>query len=371
MKTILRILLLTYSSAVFAQQDQGFTFFRILNDTMTFYLNEVGNITPQSKATIYRRSVINPTSFSYKGNVKDYYLNNQKAFECTFENGELNGVTTCYYKNGQLKYHGYYKRSFKDSLWTYYYENGKIEKHIIFKSDTPYVKDYYKENGKCVFADGNGTYRGTVISGFQNTTEFKISGEIKHGRMEGKWRWFGNRSYAEEYFENGKFVKGNSYGLVYTTNPKISLTGFNLHENVDVFKFIAVPNSQVWRYKLSQLIRYKSDNNLNKTFTPELVDLLRKSSENYNLNFYWSFIQFRLTKDNVIDNVIVYSNQKRIADDLKQFILNSVGFDTAKPEDNRVDCSIYLNLFCEKGQISIPEYSSSALNTMNLIEISK
>jgi len=63
--------------------------------------------------------------------------------------------------------------------------------------------------------------------------------------------------------------------------------------------------------------------------------------------------------DNLTDNIIVYSNENKMSNEIKQFISNSVGFDTAKPNDERVDCSIYLCLICENGKITIPEYASA------------
>ena len=101
-----------------------------------------------------------------------------------------------------------------------------------------------------------------------------------------------------------------------------------------------------------------------------MIDLLRKTNAKYNLSNYWCFIQFRITKDNKQDNVDIYSNESKISKDIQDFILNSTEFQTIKPNDIPVDCSIYLCLFVEDGKINVPEYSWTpelGFNVMDLI----
>jgi len=372
MKKLLRLLLLIYSSTSFAQQNDELNFFKCNNDTITLYLDNVGSITAKSRAQFYRKSQIDHKNFIYKGIVEDYYLNNQKAYQSVFQNGNLNGKTKCYYQNGQLKYQGFYKNFMKDSLWNFYYPNGNIEKNVSFKSDIPFVRDYYTDKGKCIISDGNGKYTGEIISGYKQTIEYKISGNIINGKMEGKWNWrnikSGNSTSAVEYFEGGVFKKGSSYGLEYNVDPKISLLGFNLHENVDVLKFTTVLNSKSQNFQFSQMLKYKSSNDLNKTFTPELIEFIKEANGKYNLTNYWCFIQFRINKNNTVDSVDVYSNENKISNDIQQFILKSVGFEAACPNNECVDCSVYLCLYLEDGKIIIPKYSGNFdIDIMNLI----
>jgi Uncharacterized protein conserved in bacteria len=299
-------------------------------------------------------------------------MNNQKAFQFEFQNGNLTGKTMCYYPNGKLKYQGFYKNSQKDSLWKFYYDNGNIEKKVIFKSDIPYVTDYYSINGKSIVSNGHGKYTGKIISGYKQTTEYKVSGNIINGKMEGKWEWRNikdrNNTYAVEYFEDGKFIKGNSYGLEYTEDPKISLLGFNLHENVDVLKFFAILNSKSQNFKFSKVLKYKNSNDLNKTFAPELIEYLNQINRKYNLTNYWCFIQFRINRNNIIEDVDVYSNENNISSEIKQFILKSEGFETAYVNKETVDSSVYLCLLLENGKIYLPKYSlNSDFDIMNLI----
>lgn len=361
MKDLLRVLLLICSTSVFAQQIDELNFFSVNNDTITLFIDNVGNITTKSNAYIYRKTHIDPKNFIYKGVVEDFYLNNKKAFQFEFQNGNLTGKTMCFYPNGQLKYQGYYKDSQKDSIWYFYYENGNLEKKVIFKSDVPYVADYYTIKGKCVLSNGNGKYSGKIISGYKQSIEYKISGSIRNGKMEGKWDWRNNKSgystNAVEYFESGKFIKGNSYGLEYTEDPKISLLGFNLHENVDILKFFPVPNSKSRNFQFSNMLKYKNSNDLNIVFTPVLTDFLNKTNSKYNLTNYWCFIQFSISKNNIIDCVNAYSNENKISEEIKQFILHTVDFETTHIENESTDCSVYLCLFVEDGKIFIPNYS--------------
>lgn len=368
MKYILSVLLLLSSISLFSQQNKKLSFFTVENDTIIFYLNEVGDITTKKKANYYRKTKIDINIFNYSKFISDYYMNGQLAFNTTIFDGFLSGKVNAFYKNGKNKFNGFYSNSLKDSLWNFYYPNGNLEKVVIYNLDTPYVKEFYKRNGKLVFNNANGKYVGKIISGFKQTTEYTISGKIKNGMFDGKWSWTGNNTNAVEYFENGIFIKGSSYGLEYTTDPKISLTGFNLHENADIFKFIAIPNTTENNYLFKQMLKYKKSNNLNTTLRIELNNYLRELNEENNLLNYWCFIQFVISKSNELENILVYSNNDIISKKMQEFIENLTGFESPKPNDNSVDCSIYISLVSDNGIITIPEYNFNfGMNIMNLI----
>ncbi|MBN1253635.1 MAG: hypothetical protein JXR51_00335 [Bacteroidales bacterium] len=306
-----------FTSLLFAQKNNKLEYFSISSDTVLFYLDNVGDITINSKAEFYRKTQISMQTFDLSNKVTDYYMNNQISYECEINNGFFDGKVNSYYKNGQLEYSGIFKKSFKDSIWNYYYQNGNLEKVISFSLDTPYVKEYYKKNGKIVFDNGNGKYKGKIISGYKQFTKYNISGNIIDGKMDDKWGW--NNSNAIEYFDNGSFYKGSSYGLVYTSDPKISLNGYILNENVDIFKFIAIPETDENNYLFKQLLKYKNSNNLNTTLKIELNDYLLEINKENNILNYWCFVQFVITKDNHIENVLVYSNNEKITTNLQEF----------------------------------------------------
>jgi len=351
-------MLLVSTTVSFSQQINELSFFNQKSDTLVFFLDEVGDITTYSKADLYRKSRIHKESLNYDGLIKDYFINNQNAYKCTSIDGMMNGQVTKYYNNEQMRYQGFFKNALKDSIWTFFYDNGRLEKKVIYSSNVPYIKEYYKRNGKCVFSDGNGKYKGSIVSGFKKALEFKITGSVRNGHMDGKWIWSGHDAYAEEFFKDGKFFEGNSNGLNYTDYPKVSLTGYDLHENVDLFKFISFPGGEEVSNSES-LITYKDNWDLNHTFIPELNNLLVLSSTKNNTSDYWCFIQFVVSKESAIESLEVCSNVMSIEVDIQQFIQNSIGFKPAFINKKPVDSAVYLCLLVEDGQILIPEYSIS------------
>lgn len=367
MKNLIICSLFLYTISSFSQKNDGIKFFKVINDTILFYLNDVGDITIKSNANFYRKSCIDKINFIYSGQIVDYYPNNQKAYECFSDMGILSGDVKYYYKNGKLKLHGFYNNSLKDSIWTFYYNNGNIEKIVFYKSNIPSLKEFYKKNGNIIFNNGNGKYKGSIISGYKQTTKYNISGNIKNGKFDGKWNLTGSTN-AVEYFENGNFIKGSSYGLVYTTDPKINLFGFDLHENVDFFKFIAVPKTDFKQISFSQMFKYKGSNNLNSNLRSELIDYLIEIDNENNLLNYWCFIQFNIDKSNNIENINAYSNNDVIADNIEHFISNLKGFETAKPSNQPVDCAVYLFFYLENNKLYFPEYYfGTGFNIMNFI----
>ena len=172
MKNIFVIGFLFNITLGFSQQNHEIFFTKFKNDTLIFYLDEVGDLTTKSNAFLYRKAYIDNKDFIYEGQVVDYYIENSKAYECHYRRGILSGEVKCFYKNGLLKYHGYYNESLKDSLWIFYYDNGNKEKIVRYRNDVPFLKEYYKKNGKPVFVEGNGKYKGTIISGYKQTAKY-------------------------------------------------------------------------------------------------------------------------------------------------------------------------------------------------------
>ena len=124
MKYIISILVLLSSINSFSQQKEKVSFFSVGNDTITFYLNGVGDITTKKKANYYRKTQISRKSFNYSNSISDFYMNGQIAFSSNIINGFLNGKASAFYKNGTAKFNGFYSNSSKDSLWNFYYSNG-------------------------------------------------------------------------------------------------------------------------------------------------------------------------------------------------------------------------------------------------------
>jgi antitoxin component YwqK of YwqJK toxin-antitoxin module len=338
--------------------------FDIRKDTITFYLNKFGDITTKDRASYYRKAKINTSEYTYDGLVKDYFLNDQLAFQQSFENGVINGQTIQYYDNGKLHHTGQYVNSLREGKWDYYYDNGRIEKILQYKSGRANLQEFRKRSGKTVFTNGNGKFRGNIIIGHKSISSYRISGTIKNGQPDGWWEW----PDGKELFEDGKLIKGLTSWTEYNSNPAISLTGFNLHEEVGIFKFIAFPKSNTLGYKFSEILSYNNSNNLDEDFKTELIERLSEINKKTNSRNYWCFIQFNINKNNITNDIKVHTNNKLISTKLKGFILNLKKFDAPNPKNETTECLVYLSFYVENGEIVMPEYSFySDINVMDLV----
>ncbi len=338
--------------------------FEVKNDIIIFYLNNFGDVTTKTKSSYYRKAKINITDYIYDGLVEDYFSNGQLAFQQSFENGEINGQSLQYYDNGKLNITGQFKNSLKEGLWNYYYDNGSIEKIIQYKSGRPSLQEFRKRNGKTVFTNGNGKYRGNIIIGYKSNSSYRISGTIKNGQTHGWWEW----PDGKELFEDGVLIKGLTSWSEYNSNPAISLTGFNLHEEVSIFKFMAFPKSKLLGYKFSEILSYNNSNNLDEDFKTELIKHISEINKKTSSKNYWCFIQFNINKNNITNDIEVYTNNKLISTNLKTFILNLKKFKTPNPKNEPTECLVYLSFFVEDGEIIMPKYSFySDINVMDLV----
>ncbi len=367
-KAIVLVLILNTISS-FSQRNDEDIFFKLRGDTIMFYLDNVADITVKSNAYFHRTVCIDEQDFEYTGKVVDTFIDNGRAYECFYSKGHLSGEVRCFNPDGNLRYDGFFKNSLKDSVWTFYYENGNVEKIINFNNNEPYLKEFYKSNGKGVFVDGNGKYTGRINYVYKQTSECRISGNIKNGKMDGSWRWKELSSGGGiDYFENGKYIKSESYGLDPFDSQKISLLGYDLHEKVEVFKFMAVPSSRGKNHIVSRSLKYKNTFNLNESFATELVSFLTEINKKESLPDYWTFVQFKVNCKNDTENIIVHSNNKLASHSIKKFISELNGFEAAKPNNNPLDCAIYLCLFHENGKIILPKYNfNSKFDIMDLL----
>lgn len=385
MRHTLTLLLLVAVVLSYSQEVKN-PFFNILpNQSIQFYLNESGNVTIKSKASYYRIAYID-SNFSYVGNIKDYYPNKETAFICNFENGELNGRITRFHPNGQIKYSGFYNNSKKDSLWIYYYDNGQKQKVFSYENNQPYFIESFKKNGKTVFQNGNGKFKGVIIPNHKSNIKYHISGQINNGKMEGKWNWSASRRHGSEYYENGIFIKAkDDFGYVDKTQT-ISLTSNDFHEKVALYSFIATPEKNTTvsgDFKISgtpvvfqgkyvenstnfeKILKFKNNTNLNKTFSLELKSKLLKTFQTTDLNNFWSFIQFSISEKSQIEDISVISSNKHIKDIITQYISGLKDFETVLIEDKPSKCHVYMCIFFNDGKLYTPNYNYDYMYNFN------
>lgn len=380
MRKIIILCLILHSILSASQNLENSFIVTTKNDSIKFFFDTGGNVTTQKNADYFRVAFIDSTKFDYKGKIEDYMINkNQKVYECSYENG-YNGEVKCYFTNGKLKYTGFFKNSLKDKEWIFYYDNGLIERKILYQDDNLYFKEYYTEKGKAVFTDGNGKYHGFIIAGPNFIQKYKISGFVKDGKMDGEWSWSSSLIAGADYFENGKYLKSYNGGLDNAPPvPRIvDLIGYIIHENVDLFKFIAIPRKKfqdpIYNYShvesvvsfnkdsYLQPLKYKESAELKNSFINELIDCILHSNSSTSGKDYWSIIQFTVTKENDISNITIHSNIRSISNGIKQFLNNNKSFTSPKMGKNNVDCDIFLSIFYQNGKLFVPDYNFNNSN---------
>ncbi len=381
MKKLLPFLLL-FSTIMSFSQNVETCFFKRNDAGLMFFLDEIGDVTTSSSASYYRLALpyIYNGRLLYSGPANDYFLNNEKAWECTYIKGVLSGEVKSYYQNNQIKYRGFFSHALRDSTWTFFYKNGNVEKIVHFTNDIPFIKEFYRNNGKPVFVDGNGKYSSSIICEFKNTSSFKISGSIKNGKIDGRWQWSDTRMSGSDLFKDGNYIKSLTPGA----QQMVSLIGFDLHENVDLLKFIAIPRNNTETQKdikisgipvnfsdtdfekssyfdlsnpNNQPLKYKNSVYLDKTLAPEISGSLLELVKANQVKKIWCFIQFVVNEKSLIENIVVQSNNDLITNKLTQLISNITGFEAVKSDAQYIKCDIYLCCFYDNDHLNFPDYN--------------
>ncbi|WP_282016123.1 hypothetical protein [Marinifilum flexuosum] len=381
---------LMYSTIIFSQNNSNHIFFKVIDNKIHFYLDNVGDITTKDKAQYHRISQLDD-QFSYIGKIEDYFSTGNLAYECYKDSNCIFYKAKAYHNNGKLRYEGFLNQSYPDSLWTYFYDNGNLQKKIIFKNNQPLVLEFYKRNGKNVFTNGNGKYKDKIFAVRKQPIQYYIWGKIKDGKIHGKWSWKGNSTGGYDFFKDGKYVeKEEIYGL--KDSRFISLLGFDIHENIDVFKFIAIPTKNYKSTKKASLVpqvpiefssstfsfhsrdlknqlKYKNSLDLDSLFIQDIKECLHRNiSDKSKLNF-GALIQFTVSKDNTITNIQVHCNSVTIQNCMTNFISTNRHFQACRNESETIDCHVYMCIIGDNGKLYIPQYNfdNQRINISNML----
>lgn len=364
-------LLLTISS-VYSQDNDHFFFQKLSDQTIEFYLNESGDLTIKSKSSYFRRAVID-SNFRFVDRIIDFYSKGDTAFTCEIEDGELDGQANKYYPNGLIEYTGFYKNSSKDSIWKYYFENGQLAKVFEYKNNEPFFIEAYKKNGKTIFKNGNGKYVGTFIPNSKVNMKHRITGNVKNGRMDGKWKWRATRRNGYEYYDNGRFLKAEDDNGFEDNTKIISLTENDIHHGISVFGFIVIPEGQNQggggliesTTNFSDILRYKRNINLNQTLITEIDSLVANNCTNIGLDVFWTIIQFSIRDNSKVDGISYISSNSNISHRIKLFLDDSNDFDSIRINDSSANCYVYLSLFYIDQKLYVPNYTYNYMYSFN------
>lgn len=245
-----------------------------------------------------------------------------------------------------------------------------------------------------VFNDGNGKLKSTILYG-EKPLPCTISGKIVDGKMEGAWHWNGDYAQGIEYFENGEYIKTENFGLNDGfNNPRvISITGYEPHENVTLFNFIAIPQESnkssvevkgiplvfksehiATSISLDSLstnnlpLKYKNSPNLGHEFTRDFSNYILEEKNSKQIHDFWCFIQFTVDEEGKTENIHTYSNKKEIEQTIFEYLTDNNDFRPSTINNKTVKCDVYLNIFYMDSALYVPEYryDNSLINVFDL-----
>lgn len=317
-------------------------------DSLAFYFNKYGAICNKSNAIGYRVTQLDTFSFAFKGFYKDYNIKDQLIFSAELKKGMMNGSVLLYYGNGNKKIEGSYKNNKKEGIWTYYYENGNVEKILEFTNDEPYFKSFYKQNGKVVFEDGTGKYKGLIRLNKLGVT-CRIQGKIEKGKQEGLWRIASGKDFQRFYdvrYKNGKLVGNNE--------PYLNLIGFELYKEIDLFLLRKdLDYSSNLNHRLN-ILKYKENRDLAKTLVPEVESKINSIILKNGVNNFFILLQFVVNKDGEIKNIECLSTSKKIKKELVEFLNVNTKFSTDIENGTNPIWRIFLPIMRIDNQLYIP-----------------
>ena len=178
-------------------------------------------------------------SIVIKGNIQDYYSNNNLKKNINIENNEKDGLFETFYPNGEPKEKGYYQNGeriglfkifnedgtlkealeYKDIEKESFYDSGELKEKITYNHNVKHgeFKIFYKngdlkekgyhEEGKLIWREN---YKDKKLNGlfeyFYDTGELRKKGYYKDGEIEGIVEYFYKNGNIEkkEYYEKGK-----------------------------------------------------------------------------------------------------------------------------------------------------------------------
>ena len=194
-----------------------------------------GDITIEKYADFYRIATINKDGFFFDGEFSDFDKHGNKVFTSTYKDGKLNGQGKYFFQNGKIKEFGNFKEGIRDSIWNFYHDNGEIDRVINFKNGTLNILSQFSKKGVQVIKEGTGEYSGVFYKENGKHELYKISGDLKNGKFNGKWKIPG---VTMEKFKDGNFIEGFDV-IEYKSPQQIylkNILGYYCQENIDLFQ---------------------------------------------------------------------------------------------------------------------------------------
>ena len=233
-------------------------------------------------------------SIVIKGNIQDYYSNNNLKKNINIENNKKDGLFETFYPNGEPKEKGYYQNGERIGLFKIFNEDGTLKEALEYKDiekesfyDTGELKEkitynhnvkhgtfkvFYKngelkekgcyDEGKLMWREN---YKDRKLNGlfesFYDTGELKEKRHYKDGEIEGIVEYFykSGNVRRKEYYEKGKTERLIEY---FFENGNLKKRGYYDYENSKkdtLMKMNGLVESFFEDGKLEEKAFYKND----------------------------------------------------------------------------------------------------------------
>jgi antitoxin component YwqK of YwqJK toxin-antitoxin module len=238
-------------------------FSKVGTDSAYIYFTDDFRFTEVGCASIVRKTALNSRGFQ-SGTYKDYVDNNLIGMG-GYQSGLRNGKFETYYKDGKIKSQGQFVDDEPTGEWIYFEPHGALKRQLTFASGKMSIL-FASRNGKATIEHGSGKFEGTFFSLALNEEMF-VSGEVKNGLMEGKWRIWQideqgrNQPFSIEYFNEGKFIfgslssAGNRFQREYHTKSIVTLLESEYYFTIEQGRVIACEDAMIKKPKLLFIAR--------------------------------------------------------------------------------------------------------------------
>ena len=353
---VLILTLLIFINQTQAQNELSFfDSIEFLPDNKLKFYSNGGQLVKKKCAEFYRIARLDTVFLGFDGKVQDFYPNGKLAFEANYIRGFIYGQARVFYPNGVVQEEGIYKIgkapegyfSFKDSIWVSRYKNGVIKKMIQYEQFEPKVLELNNKSGKALIVNGNGRFRDVVVQSHITGVQYSIRGDVRNGVKDGEWTVRLDESqgvYLREYYENGKFIRGESYAGKLGKQPiyqsSIRLSDVIEHEHFDIthVPICVAP----FKYKKSITLMGDID------FEKKLQAIVYKLFKSHKMDNAWLIMEFKSDNNYKVNEFEIISCCKNIN---REEIIKSLKSEKIwKPESSSVE-SKYLSIRIVNGNL--------------------
>ena len=289
------------------------------------YLRDIFQITYKNCADYYMLAELDDKLFQIKDSLKVFYMDDKLFQRGKYKNGQKHGNFEAFYKNGILKLISQYNNGNPIGIWKYYYDNGKLYKIVEFKDGKVFLTEMHQKNGKALVQNGFGMYDDVISLLKSGSDQYQISGAIKNGLPDGKWKIsFNGSPDATEFFEGNIFMEGISHSTVigdfkYYKNPQSTFIDATYIENLKTYGALSCHE--------------KFDLGFSTKFFNDLKNKYKKSTLKSELINQWFFVEIEANEEGKISNVKIISRSDQQTIDQLEKMIHSIGrtFSNVRP----------------------------------------